>query len=228
MAKFVTYQLFEALYSHPLSIADPYMNKASSTKVDWEDKTSGDHLIFNGEDFKVSHGLIDSGIIEGMAIRSHSGALLASITGLHIDARTLGGDTALLEAQDALQRVLNSNLKVIGTDLDDNVTAGIGNDRIFGKKGDDTLGGAKGHDIMTGGPGNDTFDFNVGDGKDVVTDFHPDGGVGHQDLIGANFSDATSIDQVGENTVIHFGVGDQLTLLHVDKTHIDATDFTGP
>lgn len=226
MSKLVTFQLFEALYSNSASITDVYMNTASSTKVDWEDKTEGTHLVFTGEDFKVSHGLIDSGIIEGMQIRSHGGALLASISGIHIDARTLGGDTGTLEATDALLRVVNSNLKLIGTNLDDGLTiSGIGNDQIFGKKGDDTLGGGRGRDIMSGGAGNDTFNFATGDGKDTITDFHPDGGVGHQDLIHATFSDVTSIDQVGENTVVHFGVGDQLTLLHVDKTHIDSTDF---
>ena len=226
MAKMVTFQLFEALYSNPASISDPYMNTASSTKIDWEDKTTGGHLIFTGEDFKVSHGLIDSGIIEGMAIRAHGGQLLASITGLHIDARTLGGDTGLEVAQDALQRVLNSNLKVIGTNLDDTLTiSGIGDDKLFGAKGDDTIGGGVGKDVMTGGPGHDTFVFQVGDGKDKITDFDADGGVGAQDFIQADDTLITSTDQVGENTVIHFGTGDTLTLLHVDKTHIDASDF---
>jgi hypothetical protein len=79
---------------------------------------------------------------------------------------------------------------------------------------------------MTGGPGSDTFQFTAGNGKDTVTDFDADGGAGNQDFIGASFASATSIDQVGANTVIHFGAGDTLTLLHVDKTHIDATDFT--
>jgi hypothetical protein len=226
MSKLVTFQLYEALYSNPVNFADIYMNTESTTKVDWEDKTSGTHLVFTGEDFKVSHGLIDSGTIDSIAFRSYSGKLLANITGLHIDAQTLGGDTGLLQATDALQHVVNSNLKVIGTALDDSLTlSGIGNDQIFGKAGDDTMGGGKGKDVMTGGSGNDTFNFNTGDGKDTITDFHPDGGPGAQDLINATFADVTSIDQVGANTVIHFGIGDSLTLLHVDHTHIDSTDF---
>jgi len=229
MAKFVTFQLFEALYSHTASLTDPYMNTATAKKIDWEDKTEGTHLIFTGEDFKVSHGLIDSGIIEGMQIRAHGGALLATIKGLHIDARTLGGETGLLQATDALQRVVNSNMKLIGTDLDDSLTlSSIGNDQIQGKNGDDTLGGGKGNDVMIGGAGNDTFNFNAGDGKDKITDFDADGGMGAQDLIHADPSLITSTDQVGANTVIHFGTGDTLTLIGIDKTHIDSTDFTWP
>jgi Ca2+-binding RTX toxin-like protein len=203
------------------------MNTASSTKIDLEDTTTGAHLVLNGENFTASHGLIDSGIIESMDIRSHSGALLESFSGLHIDARTLSGDTSLLQATDVIQHIANSNLKIIGTNLDDNMSLStIGNDMMFGKGGDDTIGGGKGKDIMTGGSGNDTFEFNTGDGKDTITDFHPDGGPGAQDLIQATFADVTSIDQVGANTVIHFGVGDSLTLLHVDHTHIDSSDFT--
>jgi len=226
MAKLVTFRLFEALYSNSSVLSEPYMNTASATKVDWEDKTVGTHVIFTGEDFKVSHGLMDSGIIENMAIRAHGGQLLATIAGLHIDARTLGGDTGLDQVKDALQRVANSNLKLIGTNLDDNlVMSTIGNDQLFGKKGDDTLAGDHGKDIMTGGAGNDTFNFNTGDGKDTITDFDADGGAGAQDFIHATFADVTTIEQVGLNTVIHFGVGDSLTLLGVDKTHVDSTDF---
>jgi Ca2+-binding RTX toxin-like protein len=138
----------------------------------------------------------------------------------------VGGTNALEFLTDAVSRVLLSNIKYIGSNLDDTITSSFGNDLLLGRKGDDELGGGAGKDTMTGGAGHDTFHFAAGDGKDTVTDFDADGGVGNQDLIGANFVDATSIDQVGANTVIHFGAGDSLTLLHVDKTHIDATDFT--
>lgn len=226
MSKFVTIQYFDALYSNPFNLNNIYMNTASSKKIDWEDPATGDHLIFTGKNFAVSHGLIDSGIIESMAIRSHSGVLLQSFTGLHIDARTLAGATGLEVATDATQRTFNRNDKFIGSNLDDTLTiAGFGNDQLLGGKGDDTLSGGKGKDIMTGGRGQDTFIFNVGDGRDTITDFDPDGGVGAQDHIDTDFTLVTSIDQVGANTVIHFGAGDTLTLLHVDKAHIDSTDF---
>lgn len=228
MAKYVTFQYEVGLYAGvgSGSITDPFMNTATKTRIDWQDKVSGDHLIFIGDDFKVSHGLIDSGTIDSMLIKSHSGKLLFTITGLHIDARTVAGDTGLEVTTDALVRVLSSNLKCIGTDLDDALTlAGIGNDQLSGGKGDDTLAGGKGNDVLIGGSGHDTFVFDVGYGKDKITDFDADGGVGAQDVIHADYSSIISIDQVGKNTVIHFGAGDVLTLLNVDKTHIDSTDF---
>lgn len=227
--KFVTLQYKDAyvaaLDAGQVSIQTPYMNSATASKIDWMDKTTGTHLIFTGEHFKVSHGLIDSGTIEGMEIRAYGGKLLATVSGLHINAQTLSGTTGLEVASDALQRVLNSNVKMVGSTLDDNLQSGIGNDQILGGKGDDTLGGGAGKDIMTGGAGNDIFIFAAKNGKDTITDFDADGGVGQQDLIKANFASVTSIDQVGDNTVIHFGAGDSLTLQHVDKTHIDQSDF---
>jgi Ca2+-binding RTX toxin-like protein len=226
MAKFVTFQIFDSYYSSGFALTDLFMNTASKAKVDLEDKATGTHFILNGSNFEVSHGLIDSGMIDSVSIRSHGGKQLATISGLHIDARTLAGDTAFEVAQDTLQRVITSNIKFIGSNLDDTATlGGIGNDRLFGGKGDDDLGGGLGKDFMTGGAGHDTFDFNTGDGKDTITDFDADGGAGNQDFIGADFAAVTSIDQVGANTVIHFGAGDSLTLLHVDKTHIDVSDF---
>jgi Ca2+-binding RTX toxin-like protein len=202
------------------------MNTATKTKIDWEDAMTGTHITFKGEDFKVSHGLIDSGTVEGIDIRSSNGKVLAEISGLHINSLTLGGSNAVEVVTDAIERVLASNIKYIGSHLDDFLTTGVGNDVLLGGKGDDTLDGGLGKDIMTGGPGNDLFHFAAGNGRDTITDFDADGGVGAQDLIQAKFTDATSIDQVGGNTVIHFGAGDTLTLLHIDKTHIDQTDFT--
>jgi Ca2+-binding RTX toxin-like protein len=229
MTKLVTFQVFDAyLSAGGLSFTTPFMNAASAKKVDWEDTETGTHATFNGKNFDVSHGLIESGTIEGFTIKSHSGALLAQISGMHIDARTLGGDTGLLQITDALQRVLISDLKYIGSNLDDSISTAIGNDQLFGGKGDDSLDGGAGNDTMTGGKGNDTFSFEVGDGKDTITDFHPDGGVGHQDMIHADFTTVTLIEQVGANTVIHFGATDTLTLLNVDNTHVTSDDFTWP
>ena len=46
-----------------------------------------------------------------------------------------------------------------------------GGDTIFGGAGNDAIGGGRGNDILTGGSGSDTFNFNVGDGQDTITDF---------------------------------------------------------
>jgi len=46
-----------------------------------------------------------------------------------------------------------------------------GNDKLNGGKGNDTIYGDEGNDTLTGGRGIDTFVFEVGDGKDRITDF---------------------------------------------------------
>jgi Ca2+-binding RTX toxin-like protein len=145
---------------------------------------------------------------------------------VNVDTQTLSGHTANEIIGDVLGRIFSGNLKMIGTAGDDFLETGRGNDQVLGGKGNDTLDGGLGKDVLTGGAGSDTFHFIVGDGYDTITDFDADGGIGHQDFISGNFSDVTSIDQVGANTVIHFGAHDTLTLLHVNTTQIDANDFS--
>src|SRR5262249_28752056 len=141
------------------------------------------------------------------------------------DAHALSGKTPTDILTSVIQHILVSNLKFIGSNLDDAVQSTVGNDHLFGGKGDDSLDGGKSKDILIGGAGDDTFHFIAGDGHDTITDFDADGGLGHQDLIAAEYSSVTSTDQVGDNTVIHFGHGDTLTLLHVDASHITGDDF---
>lgn len=63
---------------------------------------------------------------------------------------------------------------------DDTLTGGWGNDTLIGDAGDDRLSGEgnddvliglAGNDVLSGGAGRDTFDFDLGMGQDVVTDF---------------------------------------------------------
>jgi Ca2+-binding RTX toxin-like protein len=220
----VTFQVFDG-YAQTTNATDFSMHSVTSGRVDWLDANTGIHVTFKGEGFEARHGLLRDGVVDDVEIRAHGGKLLAEISDLNVDARTLAGHTATEVITSTINRVLSSNLKFIGTDHQDIVSTSVGNDQLFGGKGDDVLGAGAGKDFMTGGAGSDTFHFVTGDGKDTITDFDADGGVKHQDFIGADFASVTSIDQVGANTVIHFDAGDSLTLLHVDKSHIDATDF---
>ena len=69
---------------------------------------------------------------------------------------------------------------VIGGDGNDNLSGGMvntaggwvsGNDTLDGGAGDDTLQGLQGNDILMGGVGNDTYWFNLGDGQDCIIDY---------------------------------------------------------
>ena len=62
----------------------------------------------------------------------------------------------------------------------ENVSAGSGNDKVFGNKesnvlnggtGDDLLVGGKGKDQLIGGKGKDTFELSKGEGYDLIHDF---------------------------------------------------------
>jgi|GEM_PF-259753 len=47
---------------------------------------------------------------------------------------------------------------------------GSGNDSITGNTGDNVLTGMTGNDTLIGGSGNDTYQFNLGDGQDLIQD----------------------------------------------------------
>ena len=225
MSKMITIKFFEPYLTGDTSVGNVYMTTASATKIDCVDLDTGNHLVFRGQGFSVSHGIIDRGTITSVTDTTPGGKAFFQITNLNIDARVVSGATMADFTENALQRLVNSDVKLIGTDLDDSLQSYKGNDRIFAGKGDDTLSGVAGRDTLIGGAGHDTFTFAVDYGKDTITDFDAVGGVGLQDFIGADFALVDSINQVGANTVINFGDGDTLTLLNVNKSLIDSTDF---
>lgn len=52
----------------------------------------------------------------------------------------------------------------------DSINAGAGNDLIFAGENDDTIRSDAGFDTMYGGSGNDTYEWNTGDGQDIIQD----------------------------------------------------------
>ena len=102
------------------------------------------------------------------------------------------------------------------------------NDQLSGLGGADTLNGGTGHDTLTGGAGADRFVFSRAGGMDVITDFAAgdkidlrgmDGVTGYADL---KKNHATN---VGEDVVLRFGQGDQLTLTGISKAELKAEFF---
>lgn len=57
-----------------------------------------------------------------------------------------------------------------GFDSVDSLDGGQGNDYIEGRGGNDTLQGGLGNDELRGGEGDDTYNFDSGDGEDVILD----------------------------------------------------------
>jgi Ca2+-binding RTX toxin-like protein len=226
MAKMSTVQYYDRFYTEDTNFTSLIMLSETKTRVVCQDPTSLNRVIFQGENLIVEHGMIISGTIEDAIIADTRGKPFYEFSGFKVDARVIGDDKLLDYAVDVVARAAAGNNKMIGTSHGDDLYGAAGNDILLGKGGADQMGGGPGTDIMTGGGGFDTFQFAKGYGKDTITDFDADGGPGAQDLIQATFTDVVSIDKSGENTIIDFGNGDTLTLLHVKPSQIDATDFT--
>ncbi|MCQ2990675.1 hypothetical protein NLO72_15745 [Pseudomonas tremae] len=69
---------------------------------------------------------------------------------------------------------LDGNDELHGLGGNDILSGGSGNDQLYGDAGNDTLTGGAGNDRLSGGRGNDLYQFERGDGQDVIDDFDPD------------------------------------------------------
>jgi Ca2+-binding RTX toxin-like protein len=95
-----------------------------------------------------------------------------------------------------------------GNDL---IRGGQGDDVLRGGDGNDFLSGDRGSDTITGGAGADIFHTFSGAGLDVVTDFNS----GEGDRVQLDPGTVFSLSQVGADTVIDMGGGDQMILRNV-------------
>ena len=85
----------------------------------------------------------------------HGGAGNDTLNGLDGDD-TLNGDA--------------DNDTLNGGNGNDNLSGGTGSDTLNGNAGNDQLNGGAGNDALNGGAGNDIYQWNLGDGDDVIND----------------------------------------------------------
>jgi serralysin len=88
---------------------------------------------------------------------------------------------------------------------------GQGDDSISGGGGADFISGDRGADTMSGGPGADIFHTFSGAGVDRVLDFH----LAEGDRVMLDPGTLWTVSQVGADTVIDMGGGDQMILVGV-------------
>jgi Ca2+-binding RTX toxin-like protein len=100
----------------------------------------------------------------------------------------------------------------------DTVFGGQGNDLVMGEDGDDQLSGDLGNDTLLGGLGADRFQFRVGSGRDVATDFNAAEG----DRILLPTGTAYTLANVNGEAAIDLGGGEQLTLTGVSAASFNA------
>ena len=123
------------------------------------------------------------------------------------------------------------NDHVNGDDGDDTLFGDAGNDALKGGAGNDTLNGGTGNDALTGGAGNDTFVFKAGDGHDRITDFTAGGtddqlNLTHSAHLFTSFNDVMQhAHQVGHDTLIDLGQGNDVTLKGVNVHALTSDDF---
>src|SRR6185503_1938340 len=111
-----------------------------------------------------------------------------------------------------------------GGDGNDQVRGGQGDDSISGGAGGDYISGDRGNDTETGGAGADIFHSFSGAGIDRVLDFH----LGEGDRVMLDPGTAFTVSQVGADTVVDMGNGDQLILVGVQmSTLTPGWIFTG-
>jgi Ca2+-binding RTX toxin-like protein len=122
----------------------------------------------------------------------------------------------------------NGNDTLAGGTGDDFINAGDGNDRVDGGDGNDTINGGAGNDVLVGGRGNNTIDG--GDGNDTITAADGNnvikGGAGNDSIVaghGNNTIDAgegnNSVTVGNGNNVIVGGSGN-------DTFHVGAGNNT--
>lgn len=116
-------------------------------------------------------------------------------------------DEAGIRNRTILDQITDGDDIVSGTRFGDVINAGVGNDTISG------LGGA------------DVFEFDAGDGQDIITDFAD--GAEFISLLeaGLTFADLTIVDDVNGDASINYGGIDTVTLEGVTAAQLTADDF---
>ena len=97
---------------------------------------------------------------------------------------------------------------------DDTLYGDEGNDSLSGEDGDDTLIGGVGNDTLQGGVGNDTYIFNLGDGRDTISDYEAgEGGKADKIVFGEGISaEDIGLAKNGNNFVINYSENDSVTI----------------
>ncbi len=147
--------------------------------------------------------------------------------GVIANLASAGGNTG-----DAAGDTYTSIENLLGSDFADTLTGDGGANVLTGADGNDVLNGGAGNDTLTGGAGNDVFIMQAGMEQDVITDFAALGAGGADaDKIDvsafgvADFASLSMADNGFGDAVIDFGNGDEMTLIGVSTSGLNAGDF---
>ena len=110
-----------------------------------------------------------------------------------------------------------------GGNGNDQCRGGQGDDSLSGGAGDDFISGDRGADTESGGTGADIFHTFSGAGVDKVLDFN----LAEGDRVMVDPGTAFSVSQVGADTVIDMGAGDQMILVGVQMSTLTGSWIFG-
>ena len=227
---FATAQLANGTHSFTATDTDAAGNTsaASSALAVTVDTVSPTHVFTsdvknsNGS-FTLSGSVLDNGTVgAGDVIKIYDGTTY------------LGSTAADSNGQWSFKTVALSNTVHTFTSTATDVAGNVGNSTgaaIYGTGGKDTLVSTGGNDIMTGGSSADTFVFKgLNFGKDVITDFHPQGWSHDIIQFSSNaFSSFAAVlaqaAQVGTDVVIAHDAADSVTLKNVSLSQLTKSDF---
>jgi Ca2+-binding RTX toxin-like protein len=171
----------------------------------------GDDVIFGGPAFDDINGNQGNDTIHGLG----GGDWL--VGGQGADSIFGGGAGDIL-----LGNLGNDTL--VGASGGEVIRGGQGDDVLTGGAGNDYISGDRGNDTETGGPGADIFHSFSGAGVDRVLDFN----VAEGDKVMLDPGTQFSVNQVGADTVIDMGNGDQVILVGVQAASLPpGTIFLG-
>ena len=143
------------------------------------------------------------------------------------DDWVVGGKDNDVQFGDAGNDIVWGNLgndTLDGGDGADQVRGGQGDDVVNGGAGNDYVSGDRGNDTITGGAGADNFHGSQDAGIDKVLDFHLSEG----DRVMLDPGTAHTVSQVGADTVIDMGGGNQMILVGVQMSTLpDGWIFLG-
>lgn len=115
-----------------------------------------------------------------------------------------------------------------------NATGNSQSNIIIGNDAANVITGGLGNDVLTGGGGADTFVINSGDGSDIITDFTPGSGAGH-DVVRLNgfaftsFADVqAAMTQVGNDVYLTLTGQDTLVFRNITVSSFTSNDFQLP
>jgi Ca2+-binding RTX toxin-like protein len=197
---------------------------SSATSASYTDPMTGYQLVFEGTGFKYQGEKIKSGELDTLRFTDGEGNDFLTVTNIDADLKELTTALTMKGLGTALKLLFDGNDTWTGTDHNDYIFGDKGNDKLVGGLGDDDLSGGSGKDRMTGDEGSDWFQLWRGVDKDVVTDFHADGGDGVQDYV-ILFTHDYKIRGDDTHTIVDIGKGDQLVLRGVDKADFNTDDI---